>query len=128
MSVVTHYFSPKVVDGHITQRRFNIMSDVKERPRLAYFNCPHSDGMVIAPVFGIYHQTRYEAWAKFWFEKGKTGRGLCLIICEGGEYAPSTAAKIITGNKSLEINGWTEFWQYEGKTGVITLDDLANTL
>jgi len=45
----------------------------------------------------LFNNTRYEAWAKFWFEKGKTGRGLCKITYEGKEYASATAATTITG-------------------------------
>lgn len=101
------------------------MDNVKERPSIASFNCPNCNaGMVIAAVFGTHHNTRYEAWAKFWFKEGKTGRGLCKIIYEDQELAPSNAAQKITG---YSVDGW-KFWRHEGKKGVITLDELASGL
>jgi len=101
------------------------MDNVKERPGFASFNCPNCNVfIVIAPVFRTHHNTRYEAWAKFWFQESKTGRGLCKVIYEGQELAPATAAQKITG---YPVNGW-KFWRYEDKKGVITLDELASGL
>jgi hypothetical protein len=77
--------------------------------------------MVIAPVFSIYRNVRYEAWAKLWFEKGSVGRN-GIIIYKGKELAPSKAAYNITGN---QVDGWTKFWKYEDEKGVRTLDELA---
>lgn len=101
------------------------MENVKERPISVSFNCHDCNKeMVIAPVFYMHHNIRYEAWAHFWFDKEATGRGLCKIIYGGHEYAPSTAIKEITGT---EVDGW-KFWRYESKEGILTLDELAATL
>jgi len=80
--------------------------------------------IVIAPIFGTHDNTRHEAWAKFWFKEGKTGRELCKIIYGSQELAPSHAAERITG---YPVNGW-EFWRHEAKEGVTTLDELASSL
>ena len=101
------------------------MDNAKERPSIAAFNCPNCNALfVIAPVFGTHHNARYEAWAKLWFAGGEVGRN-GRIIYEGEESKPSTAAKKITG---YHVNGWSKFWRYEGKKGVITLDELAISL
>jgi len=102
------------------------MDNARERPGVASFNCPNCNAViVIAPVFGTHHNARYEAWAKFWFKEGKTGRRLCKILYEAQELAPSKPAKKIKG---YSVNGWKKFWRHEGKKGVITLDELASSL
>jgi len=124
--------------------------DVVKRPRIAYIECPQCKRPIaVAPVFGMFHNTRYEAWARFWFEKGETGRGLCEVIYQPpgrpGIYerpagsgrleelvipepeirgAPSSVASRIAG---YQVNGWV-WWRYEGEKGVVTLDELANSL
>ena len=99
--------------------------NVVKRPSVAYIECPQCKRPIaVAPVFRIFNNNRYEAWAKFWFEKGETGRRLCKIIYEHKEYAPSTGATKIT---NYEVDGWT--WsQYEDEKGIITLDELASSL
>ena len=106
------------------------MDTGKKRPRFD-FQCPYCEGLiVIEPIFVDYKRhhektkTRCEAWARFWFEGGETGRKRCKIIYAGEEFTPSAAATNITGQS---INGWI-WWRYEGEKEVITLDELASRL
>ncbi len=78
--------------------------NIEKRDKHIFIECPQCKITVaVAPVFHTFNNTRYEAWAKFWFKQGRTGRGLCEIIYQGKEYAPSTAASKITG---YQVNGW----------------------
>jgi hypothetical protein len=113
----------------------NIVENGKERPSIFSFNCPQCKREIhIAHVFGTrtHKGIRYEAWAKLWFEKNEVGGAEVgrngKIIYEGKEYAPSTAAKIAVGDDKYEVDGWTEFWKYEGEKGNMTLDKLAKIL
>ena len=97
--------------------------NVVKRPSVAYIECPQCERLIaVAPVFRIFKNTRYEAWAKFWFEEGKTSTDLCKIVYENKEYAPSTAGKTITG---YDVRG-PRWWRHEIEKGAITLHELAN--
>lgn len=97
--------------------------NVIKRPSIVYIDCPECKEVIaITPVFRMFKGTRYEAWAKFWFEEDKTGRPPCRIIYEGKEDKPSTAAKAITNN---DVNGWF-WWKCELGEQTVTLNELAN--
>ena len=93
-----------------------------------YFRCQYcKKDIAVVPVFHLRRDgTRDEATAVFSFdEKGRTGRGHCKILYGISEYAPSTAAKKITGKS--DTNGW-EYWKFETGRGRITLDQLLDHL
>lgn len=97
------------------------MDTSKERPRFD-FHCPYCEGLtIIEPIFADYKRRRYEAWARFWFKGGVTGRKLCKIIYEGEEFTPNKAAKKITGGP---VNAW-EFWKVGSGKDSITLSEQA---
>jgi len=94
---------------------------------ILYFTCQHcKNDIAVAPVFHLHKNgTRDDATAVFSFdEKGRTGRGRCKILYGISEYAPSTAARRITGKPE---NGWI-YWKFETKGGKITLDELLGFL
>lgn len=107
------------------------MQSVRERPGLFRFYCPYCNNeMVIAAVFHEYGhryqktKNRYEAWARFWFEKGGRGGVRCKVIYEDKQFAPSRAATEVTGHAE---NGWT-FWRFVHEKGSIKLNELASML
>ena len=108
----------------------NKMDTSKKRPRFD-FQCPYCEGLtIIEPIFADYKRrhektkTHYEAWARFWFKGGETGRNRCKIIYEGEEFTPNEAAEKITGGS---VNAW-KFWKVDSGKGSITLSELAARL
>ena len=102
------------------------MNNVVKRSSLVHVECPQCKRQItIAPVFHKRRNgERYEAWARFLFKKGKTGRGLCKIIYNNKEYAPSS---VVVGIANINVDGWI-WWKYEDEKGVITLDELSAKL
>ena len=97
----------------------NKMDTSKKRPSFD-FHCPYCEGLtIIEPIFADYKGRRYEAWARFWFKGGGTGRKRCKIIYEGEELTPNKAAEKITG---ASVNAWV-FWKSDSGKGIITLSE-----
>jgi hypothetical protein len=106
----------------------NIVDNVKERPCTVSFTCPQCNKeIVIAPVFAMYKKIRYEAWAKFWFEKGNPSRKNCIINYAGQWETPNQQAVNILTSESKAVDAWRNFWYYEDENGKnITLDQLID--